>query len=79
MKRKELIIYFAFIRETVAHPQLIREKKKINNFIMTKFEWNCIESQEINLHTYGQLMYNKGDKTTQKKTVYTQEIKLNVL
>lgn len=46
---------------------------------MTKFEWNCIESQEINLHTYGQLMYNKGDKTTQKKTVYTQEIKLNVL
>ena len=28
MKKKELIIYFAFIRETVAHPQLVREKKK---------------------------------------------------
>ena len=29
MKKKELIIYFAFIRETVAHPQLVREKKII--------------------------------------------------
>ena len=28
-------------------------------------QWNRIDSQEINLHTYGQLIFNKGGKNIQ--------------
>ena len=30
-------------------------------------QWNRIDSQEINLHTYGQLIFNKGGKNIQWK------------
>ena len=36
-------------------------------------QWNGIENPEINAHTYGQLIFDKGGKNIQWRTEFLQQ------
>ena len=43
------------------------------------YQWNRRDNQEMNPHTYGQLIYDKRDKNTQWRKENLQEVVLGKL